>query len=102
MGSANRLFQREVLSRPWLTFLVMCSSFGLFGAGTLNIFNMFSSNWDMITRKGIMALGDGSLRQLLELLGTLFLAMSFYTIFKVCEYTLVHRLIHPPHDDEHP
>ena len=99
MGAANRLFHRVVLSRPWLTFIVMASSFGLFGAGTLNIFSMFSSNWDMLTREGLMALASGSLSQLLELLGTLFLAMFFYMVFKACEHALVHRILHPSDDE---
>ena len=93
------LFRRHVLSRPWLTFVVMCSSFGLFGAGTLNIFNMFSSNWDMITREGLMALATGSLRQLLELLGTLVVAMAFYVIFKICEHSLVQHILYSPPKD---
>jgi hypothetical protein len=99
MRALNRAFHRHVLARPWLTFLVMCSSFGLFGAGTLNIFNMFSSNWDMLTQQGLMALATGSLRQLLELLGTLFLAMAFYTVFKVCEHALVNHILHPSEEE---
>jgi sterol desaturase/sphingolipid hydroxylase (fatty acid hydroxylase superfamily) len=101
MAAMNRLFQRWVLSRAWLTFVVMCSSFGLFGAGTLNIFSMFSTNWDMITQQGLMALASGTLSQLLELLGTLALAMFFYTIFKACEHSLVHRILHPSDKDPH-
>ena len=101
MDRLIRHFHRLVLSRPWLTFVVMCSSFGLFGAGTLNIFSMFSSNWDMITQQGLMALATGSLSQLVELLGTLVLAMFFYTIFKSCELALVHRILHPSDRDSH-
>ncbi len=101
MAALIRLFHRWVLSRPWLTFVVMCSSFGLFGAGTLNIFNMFSTNWDMITQQGLMALATGTLSQLLELLGTLALAMFFYTIFKACENSLVHHLLNPSDKDPH-
>jgi len=92
MSAVLRLFRRLVLTRPWLTFVVMCSSFGLFGAGTLNIFNMFSTNWDMITQSGLMALATGSLSQLMELLGTLFLSMFFYVIFKACEHQLIHHI----------
>jgi hypothetical protein len=101
MAALNRAFHRHVLSRPWLTFACMCTCFGLFGAGTLNIFSMFSSNWDLITKQGLMALATGSLRQLLELLGTLVLAMVFYTVFKACEHALVHHILHPT-DQEHP
>jgi predicted PurR-regulated permease PerM len=102
MRALNRAFHRHVLTRPWLTFVVMCSSFGLFGAGTLNIFSMFSSNWDMLTQQGLMAVATGSTRQLIELLGTLFLAMVFYTVFKACEHALVHRILHPSDEEPHP
>lgn len=88
-------FHRVVLSRPWLTFIVMCSCFGLFGAGTLNIFSMFSANWDMITQQGLMAMATGSLRQLFEPLGNLVLSMAFYVVFKACEHQLVHDISHP-------
>ena len=98
MPAIRRLFHRVVLTRPWLTFIVMCGSFGLFGAGTLNLFNMFSTNWDVITQQGLMALATGSLRQLTELLGTLSLSMFFYTIFKVCEHQLVHYFTHAEDD----
>ncbi len=96
MKAVVALFRRLVLARAWLTFVVMCTSFGLFGAGTLNIFSMFSSNWDMLTHQGLMALASSSLWQLLELLATLVLAMFFYTIFKVCEHSLVDHILHPP------
>ncbi len=93
------LLRRTVFWSPWLTFILMCSSFGLFGAGTLNIFHMFSDNWDLITKEGLMALASGTLRQLFELLLTLFLAMFFYLVFKACEHRLVYVLLHPESKD---
>jgi len=97
----KRTFQRTVLARPWLTFLVMGGSFGLFGAGTLNIFSMFSSNWDMLTQHGALAMATASLWQLIELLATLFLSMFFYTIFKTCEHALVGYFTDIRHTDNH-
>ena len=106
MARLNRIFYRVVLSRPWLCFVVLCASFGLFGAGTLNLFNMFSANWDLITSHGTMALLDGAAQQLFELLLTLFISMLNYVIFKACEHSLVHVLTHPknasPDKDTHP
>ncbi len=107
MRLLSRLFRRYVQPRPWLTFVVMGASFGLFGAGTFNLFNMFSSNWDMITQQGLMALATGSFLQLAELIGWLFLSMVFYTLFKACENSLVHDILHPSesvknHEDRHP
>ena len=102
MGRFKRSFQREVLSRPWLSFVVLCASFGLFGAGTLNLFNMFSANWDLITQHGTMALADGAAQQLFELLLTLFFGMLNYVVFKTCEHSLVHRLTDCPDKENQP
>ena len=101
MNSLIGLFQRQVLSRRWLTFVVMCSCFGLFGAGTLNLFHMFGANWELITEHGVMALKDGAAQQLFELLLTLFIAMLNYVVFKACEYRLVQGLINPPSNQAH-
>jgi hypothetical protein len=101
MAKLTQLFRATVLSRPWLTFTLLCTCFGLFGAGTLNLFSMFSSNWDMITRQGLMSLATGSIWQLLELLATLALSMLFYVIFKCCEHSLVNHLLHPRDNQTH-
>jgi high-affinity Fe2+/Pb2+ permease len=86
-------FHLIVLTRTWLTFVVLFASFGLFGAGTFNLFNMFSSNWDMITKQGLMAFVSSPALQLLDLLLTLMISMFFYVIFKICEHSLVNRFI---------
>ncbi len=101
METLTRWFARWVLSRVWLTFAVLCACFGLFGAGTLNLFSMFSSNWDMITAQGLMALASGSLWQLFELLATLVLSMFFYVVFKVCEHHLVAHIHHSTGKNSH-
>ena len=96
-----RAFHRVVLGRRWLTFVVMCLSFALFGAGTLNLFNLFRANLSLIADNGLMALGDGAAQQLLELLMTLALSMLSYIVFKACEYRLVRGLLHPPQKETH-
>ena len=107
MAALHRVFERVVLARAWLTFVLLCASFGLFGAGTLNLFKMFSDNWDLITSHGTMALRDGGLAQLFELLLTLLISMLNYVIFKACEHSLVNRILHPHsthknHEDRDP
>ena len=99
MQALHRTFTRYVLAHASVTFLVLCASFGLFGAGTLNLFKMFSDNWDFITANGWMALTDGAALQLLELLMYLFISMLNYVVFKACEHSLVHKILHP---NEHP
>ena len=85
-------FQRTVLARRWLTFLVMGLAFFVFGVGTYNIFMLLSANIDLITSHGWMALMDGAARQLAELVITGYLSMAAYVVFKTCEYRLAHAL----------
>ena len=90
-----RGFRRVVLQRRWLTFLVLCLCFALFGAGTLNLFNMFRLNIGLIAEHGLMAVADGAGSQLFELIASLLLSMLAYVVFKACEHSLVHHILHP-------
>ena len=96
----GRAFRRTVLARRWLAFTVLCLSFALFGGGTVNLFNMFRLNLDLIAEHGLMALADGAAQQFLELLITLVLSMAGYIVFKSCEYRLVHGLTHAETEEE--
>ena len=88
----KRWFQRTVLSRRWLTFLVMGLAFFAFGAGTVNILMLFRANADLIANYGWQALMDGAAQQLAELLVTGYLSMAAYIVFKACEHRLAHDL----------
>jgi hypothetical protein len=98
----QRAFHRVVLARRWLCFIVLCLSFALFGASTLNLFYVLRANLGLIVEHGAMALAEGAAQQLLELLLTLGLGMIAYLVFKACEYRLVQDLLHPPEKDPHP
>lgn len=91
----KRWFQRVVLSRRWLTFLVMGVAFFAFGAGTVNLLMLFSANAEFISRYGWQALMDGAARQFAELLVTGYLSMAAYVVFKACEHRLSHELGQP-------
>ncbi len=97
----SRAFRRVVLARRWLSFAVLCLSFILFGAGSLNLFNMFRLNLGLIAEHGVTALADGAAQQLLELVFTLAASMAAYVIFKACEHSLVNGLIHHKEPEEH-
>jgi hypothetical protein len=97
----SRAFQRVVLARRWLTFVVLCLSFLFFGAGSLNLFNMFRLNLGLIADHGLMALTDGAAQQLVELTVTLAASMAAYVIFKACEHSLVRGLTHNTEPEEH-
>jgi len=88
----RRLFQRWVLSRLWLTFIVLCLSFFAFGIGTLNLIYLFQANARFIAEQGWQAVMDGALLQLVELVVTGALSMGAYVVFKTCEHRLSHWL----------
>ena len=85
-------FQRAVLGRPWLAFAVMGLAFFAFGIGSLNLFYLLQANAKLLFEHGWMAVMDGGLTQLLELLLTGYGSMAAYTVFKACEYRLAHWL----------
>ena len=84
----NSLFQRLVLSRLWLTFVVLGLSFLAFGAGTLNLGLLLMANVRLLREYGWQALGDGALRQLFELGLTGYLSIAAYVVLKTCEHRL--------------
>jgi hypothetical protein len=88
----KRWFQRTVLSRRWLTFLVMGLAFFVFGAGTVNIFMLFKANAEFIASYGWQALMDGAARQFIELAVTGYLSLAAYIVFKACEIRLARDL----------
>jgi hypothetical protein len=88
----KRWFHRTVLSRRWLTFLVMGLAFFVFGAGTYNIAMLFSANAEVISMYGWQAVMDGAALQFCELVVTGYLSLAAYVIFKVCEHRLAHDL----------
>jgi len=63
-------FQRVVLSRLWLTFVVLGISLFAFGAGTVNLGLLLMANSRLLAQYGWQAVMDGALRQTIELLLT--------------------------------
>jgi hypothetical protein len=90
----NTLFQRFVLTRLWLTFVMLGLSFLLFGAGTLNLGLLLMANLHLLSDYGWQAIGDGALRQLFELALTGYSSIAAYVVFKTCEHRLSHWLGH--------
>lgn|SRR5512147_707822 len=77
---------------PRLNFTLMGAAFLLFGVTSVNLFVLLKANIDLFVEYGWMVVADGALQQLVELLGSAYLSMLFYTLFKVCERVLVERL----------
>ena len=57
----RRWFQRTVLSRLWLTFVVLGVSFFVFGAGTVNLGRLLMANAHLLADYGWQAVRDGGL-----------------------------------------
>ena len=91
----KRWFNRAVLSRPWLTFLVMGLAFFAFGAGSYNLVMLFKANAELIANYGWQALMDGAARQFAELVISGYLSIAAYVVFKACEHRLTHQLTGP-------
>jgi hypothetical protein len=90
---AGQWFRRAVLAHRGRAFLVMVAAFLAFGAGTVNLIMLLAANLRLIAAHGWIALGDGALRQLLELLLTALASLAAYVVFKACEYRLVRGLV---------
>jgi hypothetical protein len=90
--SVKAWFQRTVLQRYWLCFVVMGLSFLGFGIGTLNLIYVFQANANLLITHGWQVLWDGGLLQLLEILVTGYVSLLAYIVFKACEYRLAHGL----------
>lgn len=81
-----------LFKRPRLTFLLMGVLFLLFGVSSVNLFVQLKANIDLFLEYGLMVIADGALQQLVELLGSTYLSIVFYILFKLCERILVERL----------
>ena len=88
----RRHFQRVVLARPWLTFVVMGLAFFCFGMVSLNLLHLLRANADFLLDNGFMGFVDGGGRQLFELVVNGIVAMLAYVVLKTCEHTLSHWL----------
>lgn len=75
-----------------LIFIMLGVFAGLFAWFSFNLIDFFMANVGFISRHGLLALGEGGLRQAAELVGSGYLAIGFYVYFKACEVELVVRL----------
>lgn len=90
----NTLFQRVVLSRLWLTFLILGLSFVVGALCTLNLVNLLVANLRLLRDYGLLAVMDGGLRQLAELSLQGLISCVAYVVFKTCEHRLSDWLGH--------
>ena len=92
-GYKSRLFIWMV--RHWVcTYALMGAAFVLFGFLSLNLVQSFSANIHFLAEYGFLAIMDGGLWQLAELVTSAYGAIACYVAFKTCEHALVERLAH--------
>jgi len=77
---------------PLLTFVLLGVFFLLFGLTSINLFFLLKANLNLFLEYGLMVIDDGALEQLAELLGSAYLSMLFWLLFRLCERILVERL----------
>lgn len=85
-------FVRFLFRHPRLTFALMGGFFLLFGVTSVNLFVLLKLNLELFLEYGLMVIADGALQQLVELVGSAYLSMVFYVLFRMCERILVERL----------
>lgn len=76
----------------WLTFIAMGVAVAGFALCSLNLFELFRANLQLLATYGAMAVFDGGLLQLVELTAWGYLALAFYVVFKGCLDGLLHRI----------
>ena len=77
---------------PLLTFVLLGLFFLLFGLTSINLFFLLKANLNLFLEYGLMVIDDGALEQLMELLGSAYLSMLFWLLFRLCERILIERL----------
>lgn len=97
MNGQTRLF-RLLLRRWWLAVLLMGLCFLLFGVASFNLFTTLQANVRFLLEHGVLAVMEGGLVQLAELVLYGYLAVTFYLGWKLCEKVLLWRLTH--HDED--
>jgi hypothetical protein len=85
-----------LFSHPKVVFLLMGAFFLLFGFTSVNLFVVLKANIELFLEYGPMVIEDGALQQLVEVIGSSYLSIVFYLLFKVCERILVERLTGKP------
>ena len=81
-----------LFKRPLLTFVLLGVFFVLFGFTSINLFFLLKANINLFLDYGLMVIDDGALEQLAELLGSVYLSMLFWMLFRLCERVLIERL----------
>jgi hypothetical protein len=89
-----RLLCQKILNYHWTTTFLLMGLFSFLGAvASYDLFTMLAANFRFLGEHGIMAVMEGALMQLGQLLATGYFALAMYLGFKACERSLVDMLL---------
>jgi hypothetical protein len=92
-GRAMEKFLDRIFNGPvWRTFLLMGLFGGLSAFTSYNLLMLFLENFRFVSQYGTMALREGGLLQLAELVLFGYLGVAFYILFKGCLYGVLGRV----------
>ena len=77
----------------WRAFLLMGLFAGLSALSSYNLVVLFMANIAFISQYGVMALREGGLLQLAELIVYGYLGIGFYVLFKGCLYGVLGHFV---------
>lgn len=77
----------------WRAFLLMGVFAGLSAITSANLVILFAANFNVVSQYGVMALKDGALPQLAQLIVYGYLSIGFYVLFKGCLYGVLGRFL---------
>jgi hypothetical protein len=89
----RKAFQK-ILAFHWATTFLLMGVFSFLGAlASVNIFVMLEANVRFLSVHGAMAVMEGALTQLGQLLASGLFALAMYLGFKACERVLVEKIL---------
>lgn len=89
-----RMAFRKMLTFHWLATFLLMGLFSALGAlASVNIFVLLDANVRFLSQHGVMAVMEGALTQLGQLLLSGLFALAMYLGFKACERVLVEKML---------
>lgn len=89
-----RMAFRKMLTFHWLSTFLLMGLFSALGAlASVNIFVLLDANVRFLSQHGVMAVMEGALTQLGQLLLSGLFALAMYLGFKACERVLVEKML---------
>jgi hypothetical protein len=94
LGRVMQRFLYAMFNGPiWRAVLLMGVFAGLSAITSYNLVILFIANLTFISQYGVMALREGGLLQLVELIVYGYLSIGFYILFKGCLYGVLGHFI---------